>query len=38
VIIGHGISRGAAFHNMIVLAQKMIEKDVMQRMKEEVEA
>jgi glycerol-3-phosphate acyltransferase PlsX len=38
VIIGHGISRGAAFHNMIVLAQKMIEKDVMQRMKDEVEA
>jgi glycerol-3-phosphate acyltransferase PlsX len=38
VIIGHGISRGKAFRNMIVLAQKMIEKEVMQKMKEEVEA
>jgi glycerol-3-phosphate acyltransferase PlsX len=38
VIIGHGISRGLAFSNMILLAQKMIEKDVMQKMKEEVEA
>jgi glycerol-3-phosphate acyltransferase PlsX len=38
VIIGHGISRGKAFKNMIVLAQKMIEKEVMQKMKEEVEA
>lgn len=38
VIIGHGISKALAFKNMIVLAQKMIEKDVMQKMKEEVEA
>lgn len=38
VIIGHGISKALAFKNMIVLAQKMIEKDVMQRMKNEVEA
>jgi len=38
VIIGHGISRGKAFMNMIVLAQKMIEKEVMQKMKDEVEA
>lgn len=38
VIIGHGISRGKAFRNMIVLAQKMIEKDVMQKLKAEVEA
>lgn len=38
VIIGHGISRSKAFMNMIVLAQKMIEKDVMQKMKAEVEA
>jgi glycerol-3-phosphate acyltransferase PlsX len=36
VIIGHGISRAKSFKNMIVLAQKMIEKDVMQRMKEEL--
>lgn len=38
VIIGHGISKALAFSNMIVLAQKMIEKDVMRKMKEEVEA
>lgn len=38
VIIGHGISKGKAFLNMILLAQKMIEKEVMQKMKEEVEA
>lgn len=38
VIIGHGISRGKSFKNMILLAQKMIEKDVMQKMKAEVEA
>jgi glycerol-3-phosphate acyltransferase PlsX len=36
VIIGHGISHAKAFKNMIVLAQKMIEKNVMQRMKEEL--
>jgi phosphate acyltransferase len=38
VIIGHGISKGRAFKNMILLAQKMIDKDVMQLMKAEVEA
>jgi glycerol-3-phosphate acyltransferase PlsX len=38
VIIGHGISKGKAFSNMIVLAQKMIVKEVMQKMKAEVEA
>jgi phosphate acyltransferase len=38
VIIGHGISKALAFKNMIMLAQKMIEKDVMQKMKAEVEA
>jgi glycerol-3-phosphate acyltransferase PlsX len=32
VIIGHGISRGTAFHNMITLAQKMIYTGVMQQM------
>jgi len=36
VIIGHGISGAKAFKNMIVLAQKMIEKNVMQKMKEEL--
>ena len=36
VIIGHGISQAKAFKNMIVLAQKMIEKNVMQRMREEL--
>lgn len=36
VIIGHGISGAKAFKNMIALAQKMIEKNVMQKMKEEL--
>src|SRR5687767_389713 len=36
VVIGHGISQARSFKNMIVLAQKMIEKDVMQRMKDEL--
>jgi glycerol-3-phosphate acyltransferase PlsX len=36
VIIGHGISGARAFMNMIGLAQTMIEKDVMQKMKEEL--
>ncbi len=36
VIIGHGISRGKAFMNMIQLAQLMIEKNVMQKMREEL--
>jgi glycerol-3-phosphate acyltransferase PlsX len=38
VIIGHGISHAKAFKNMIVLAQKMIEKDVMTKMKKELES
>ncbi len=29
VIIGHGISHGPSFKNMIILAQKMIEKDLL---------
>lgn len=33
VIIGHGISGSRAFMNMIHLAQIMLEKDVMQKMK-----
>ena len=37
VIIGHGISHAKAFKNMIILAQKMIEKDVMTKMKNELE-
>ena len=36
VIIGHGISKGKAFKNMIGLAQKMIEKDVMQKLQPEL--
>ena len=38
VIIGHGISKGKAFKNMILLAQKMIEKDVMQKLRTELES
>lgn len=38
VIIGHGISGAKAFRNMIGVAQKMIEKDVLGRMKEELQA
>jgi glycerol-3-phosphate acyltransferase PlsX len=34
VIIGHGISHGKAFLNMIALAQKMIETDLLGKMKE----
>lgn len=37
VIIGHGISHAKAFKNMIILAQKMIEKDLMSEMKKELE-
>jgi phosphate acyltransferase len=36
VIIGHGISGAKAFMNMIHLAQLMLEKEVMQKMKEEL--
>lgn len=36
VIIGHGISHSRAFMNMIALAQLMLEKDVMSRMKDEL--
>jgi glycerol-3-phosphate acyltransferase PlsX len=38
VIIGHGISKSKAFKNMIALAQKMIEKDIMQKLQTELEA
>ena len=37
VIIGHGISHAKAFMNMIRVAQKMIEKDVLGKMKEELQ-
>jgi glycerol-3-phosphate acyltransferase PlsX len=37
VIIGHGISQARAFKNMILVAQKMIEKDVLGKMKEELQ-
>lgn len=36
VIIGHGISKAKAFKNMINVAQKMLEKNVLQKMKEEL--
>jgi len=36
VIIGHGISGAKAFMNMIYLAQLMIEKEVMKKMKEKL--
>lgn len=36
VVIGHGISKATAFKNMIVVAQKMLEKKVLDRMKEEL--
>jgi glycerol-3-phosphate acyltransferase PlsX len=37
VIIGHGISKAKAFKNMIRIARKMIEKDVLGKMKEELQ-
>ncbi len=37
VIIGHGISKAKAFKNMIRVAEKMIEKDVLNKMKEELQ-
>ncbi len=37
VIIGHGISQARAFKNMILVAQKMIEKNVLGKMKEELQ-
>ncbi|HJW17801.1 MAG TPA: phosphate acyltransferase PlsX [Flavisolibacter sp.] len=36
VIIGHGISKGKAFKNMIMVAQMMIEKDVMEKLHTEL--
>jgi glycerol-3-phosphate acyltransferase PlsX len=37
VVIGHGISKAKAFMNMILVAQKMIETDVLGKMKEELQ-
>lgn len=37
VIIGHGISKAKAFKNMILVAQKMLEKDVLGIMKQELQ-
>ncbi len=36
VVIGHGISKGKAFKNMILLAEKMVKKEVMQKLAAEV--
>jgi glycerol-3-phosphate acyltransferase PlsX len=38
VIIGHGISKAVAFKNMILLAEKMIQTDVMDKLRTEVSA
>jgi glycerol-3-phosphate acyltransferase PlsX len=37
VVVGHGISGARAFKNMIVMARKMHEKDVLRKMKEELD-
>ncbi|MBI3883847.1 MAG: phosphate acyltransferase, partial [Sphingobacteriales bacterium] len=34
VIIGHGISHAVAFKNMVLIAQRMLEKELMQKMKD----
>lgn len=36
VIIGHGISKGKSFKNMILLAKKMIEMDIMEKLHDEL--
>jgi glycerol-3-phosphate acyltransferase PlsX len=38
VIIGHGISKGQAFKNMILLAQKMIQTNIMEKLQEGLKA
>jgi glycerol-3-phosphate acyltransferase PlsX len=38
VIIGHGISHATAFKNMIGVAQKMIDTNLLAKMKEELES
>ena len=37
VVVGHGISKAKAFKNMIVAARMMHEKDVLRKMKEELD-
>lgn len=37
VVIGHGISRGKAFMNMILVAEKMLETGVLEKMREELQ-
>ncbi len=37
VIIGHGISKSKAFKNMIILAQQMIERDILGKLQSELE-
>ena len=37
VVIGHGISRGKAFKNMILVAEKMLETGVLDKMREELQ-
>jgi glycerol-3-phosphate acyltransferase PlsX len=37
VVIGHGISRSKAFKNMILVAEKMLETGVLEKMKEELQ-
>jgi glycerol-3-phosphate acyltransferase PlsX len=37
VVIGHGISRAKAFKNMIVVAERMLETGVLEKMKEELQ-
>lgn len=37
VVIGHGISKAKAFKNMILVAQKMLETDVLGKMKDELQ-
>lgn len=36
VIIGHGISKAKAFKNMLLLAQKMLEKSMLQKLQAEI--
>jgi glycerol-3-phosphate acyltransferase PlsX len=37
VVIGHGISKARAFKNMVIVAQQMLERDVLGKMKEELQ-
>lgn len=37
VVVGHGISKATAFSNMILVAEKMLQTDVLQKLKEAVQ-